>query len=46
MSYYDELCEIAADFERSESYWGTGWGTIEPEDIYAMGREDGGSMYE
>ena len=42
MSYYDELCEIAADFERSESWWGT----VEPEDIYAMGREDGGSMYE
>ena len=21
MSYYDELCEIAADFERSESDW-------------------------
>ena len=22
MSYYDEICEIAADFERSESDWG------------------------
>ena len=22
MSYYDELCEVAADFERSESDWG------------------------
>ena len=22
VSYYDELCEVAADFERSESDWG------------------------
>ena len=22
MSYYDELCEVAADFERSESWFG------------------------
>ena len=22
MSFYDELCEVAADFERSESDWG------------------------